>query len=161
MNVASLQEIKSEIQNLSAKELSEICIQLAKYKKDNKEYIGYLLFESQQRDTYIQQLKSEVDALFSEIEISKNYYYTKKSLRKILRIINKYGKYIADKSVSADLLLYFCMKIKESNIPLKKSLALEKIYTGQIKKINVLIKTLHEDLQADYLTELANITQLS
>ena len=42
MNVSSLQEVKDELKELSPKELLELCISLAKYKKDNKEYRAIL-----------------------------------------------------------------------------------------------------------------------
>lgn len=157
METSSLQEIKSELSELSAKELAALCIGLAKYKKDNKELISYLLFQSKDQLGFINQLKKEVDEYFSEIDIQKNPYYTKKSLRKVLRIINKYSKYIGDKSVTTDLLLYFCLKMKQSKIPMQKSVSLENIFLSQIKKIKILTSTLHEDLQADYYRELESI----
>jgi len=160
MNTASLQEVKSELQNLSEKELIELCTSLAKYKKDNKEYISYLLFQSQNKLGYIQEIKDEIETLFGDINGLKNVYFIKKSLRKILRILNKYCKYIGDKSTTADLLLFYCLKMKENEIPLKNSVALENIFLSQIKKIKVLSSTLHEDLQEDYLRELNIVLDL-
>ena len=157
METSSLQEIKSELSELSAKELTALCISLAKYKKDNKELLSYLLFQSSNRLGFIHQLKKEVDEYFSEIDIQKNSYYTKKSLRKVLRIINKYSKYIGDKSVTADLLLYFCIKMKQSKIPMERSVSLENIFLSQIKKIKTITATLHEDLQADIYKELEDV----
>jgi hypothetical protein len=160
MNVASLQEVKSELQNLSEKELADLCIHLAKYKKDNKEYLSYLLFQSQNKDGYLLQIKTEIELLFTEINGQKNVYFIKKSLRKILRVLNKYCKYIGDKSTTADLLLYYCLKMKENKIPTHQSVALENILLSQIKKIKTITNTLHEDLQADYIRELENIIEM-
>lgn len=160
MNVASLQEVKSELQNLSEKELIELCIHLAKYKKDNKEYLSYLLFQSQNREGYLLQIKAEIDAQFDEINGQKNVYFIKKSLRKILRLLNKYCKYLGDKSYTVDLLLFYCLKMKEYHIPLHNSVALENIFLSQIKKIKTLTATLHEDLQTDYIREMENIIEM-
>ncbi len=160
MNVSSLQEVKIELQNLSEKELSDLCIALAKYKKDNKEYLSYLLFQSQNKIGYVLQIKDEIGTLFKEIEGQKNVYFTKKSLRKILRVLNKYCKYIGDKATTTDLLLFYCRKMKESKLPIHHSLALENIYLSQIKKITTLTASLHEDLQADYIRELDEIRDL-
>lgn len=157
MNVSSLQEVKQELQELSPKELLELCISLAKYKKDNKEYLGYLLFQAKDRGGFVVQVKAEIDIYFKEMEIQKNLYYIKKSLRKILRIINKYCKYVGDKAVTVELLLYFCRKIKNAGIPIHKSARLENLFNGQVKKIRSLASALHEDLQADYLKELSEI----
>ena len=160
MNVASLQEVKSELQNLSEKELVELCIHLAKYKKDNKEYLSYLLFQSQNREGYLLQIKAEIESHFAEVNGQKNVYFIKKSLRKILRLLNKYCKYLGNKSYTVDLLLFYCLKMKEYHIPFRNSVALENIFLSQIKKIQTLTDTLHEDLQADYIREMENIMEM-
>jgi hypothetical protein len=157
MNVSSLQEVKQELQELSPKELLELCISLAKYKKDNKEYLGYLLFQAHDRDGFILEVKSEIDSHFTEIVTQKNLYYIKKSLRKILRIINKYCKYMGDKSATAELHIYFCLKIKQAHIPIHKSARLVNLFNAEEKKIRSVISALHEDLQADFLKELDTI----
>ena len=157
MNVSSLQEVKQELQELSPKELLELCISLAKYKKDNKEYLGYLLFQAHDRDAFILHVKTEMDEHFKEMEPQKNLYYIKKSLRKLLRIINKYCKYMNDKAATAEVHIYFCRKIKEAGIPIHKSTRLVNLLKAEEKKIRSVISTLHEDLQADFLTELSAI----
>lgn len=157
MKAATLQELKKELQELSPKELIELCIKLAKYKKDNKEYLGFLMFESHDVPAFVKQIKSEIDDQFTEIETQTNLYFLKKSLRKILRIINKYCKYVNDKSVSAEIHIYFCLKIKEAGIPMDQSARLTNLYAGEIKKINSFINGLHEDLRHDYSSDLEKI----
>ncbi|MBC7861863.1 MAG: hypothetical protein IAF38_02745, partial [Bacteroidia bacterium] len=56
MKVISLQELKKEFAQLPPEELVELCIALAKYKKDNKEYAGYLLFESHNKKLFIKEI---------------------------------------------------------------------------------------------------------
>ncbi len=157
MKAASLAELKKELQELEHAQLAELCIDLAKYKKDNKEYLGYLLFESHDKDTFIKSVKNELDVLFSELSPQLNLYYAKKGLRRILRILNKYIKYIGEKTAAAELLIYFCVKMKELKLPLHKSVQLTNLYEGQLKKINAHIKTMHEDLQYDYIKELEDL----
>ncbi len=159
MESASLQEIKLELKNLSDKELAELCVRLARYKKDNKSFLSYLLFQSQNQIGFVVQLKLEIDQFFAEIDELRNIYFIKKSLRKILRFINQYCKYMGDKAITADLLLYFCRKVKASKIPLHQSLTLENIFNAQIKKIRTLTSGLHEDLQSDYLRELEELVE--
>ena len=154
MKVSSLQEVKQELQELSPKELLDLCLHLAKYKKDNKEYLGYLLFQSQDTAGFIGQVKTEIDNHFGEMQTQKNLYYIKKSLRKLLRILNKYCKYMGDKTATAEVLIYFLLKIKQSGIPIHKSTRLVNLFNAQVKKIKSVISLLHEDLQADYLREL-------
>jgi hypothetical protein len=157
MKSGALSEIKKELQELEPKQLVELCVALAKYKKDNKEYLDYLLFEAHNKDGFITQVKDEVDKQFSELKPDTNLYYAKKSLRKILRIINKYIKYIGDKGVAAELHIYFCRKLKASRIPIEKSARLTNLKAGEIKKIRSLVNSLHPDLQYDYLKELSQV----
>jgi hypothetical protein len=157
MNISSLQEVKEELKELPPKQLLELCLQLAKYKKDNKEYLGYLLFQSRDRDVFIAEIKSEIDNRFLEIKELTNLYPIRKGLRTTLRIINKYCKYMGDKAVTAELLIYFCRQIKNSKIPIHKSARLENLFNTQTKRINSAISFLHEDLQTDYLKELEEI----
>ncbi len=157
MKSGALSDIKKELQELEPKQLAELCIALAKYKKDNKEYLDYLLFEAHDKSGFVTQVKQEVDKQFLELHPDTNLYYVKKSLRKILRIINKYIKYIGDKAMAAELHIYFCQKLKASKIPIHKSARLVNLKAGEIKKITALINALHEDLQYDYLKDLEKI----
>lgn len=157
MKTSSLNDIKKELHELSPKQLVELCLSLAKYKKDNKEYLGYLIFESHDKNTFVASVKSEVDILFSQIEIDANLYYAKKSLRKILRQIVKYCKYVDDKALAAELHIYFCHKLKFSGIAFKRSQLIINMYEQELRKINALIASLHEDLQNDYLNDLESI----
>jgi membrane-anchored protein YejM (alkaline phosphatase superfamily) len=158
MKAASLSELKKELYQLSSSELVELCISLAKYKKDNKEFLGYLLFESHDKDSFIKEIKSEIDAHFLSLEAQSNLYYIKKSLRKLLRLLTKYCKYTGDKAIAAEIHMYFCIKVKESGIPIHKSQLLVNMYEQQLKKVNTLISGLHEDLQSDFNCDLEEIS---
>jgi len=111
------------------------------------------LFESHDEEAYINSVKLLIDEGFTELP-KANHYFTKKSLRKILRITNKYIKYTGSKQAEVALLIYFCQKMKALNIQIQRSTVLHNLYLQQIKKINAALKTLHEDLQYDYQREL-------
>jgi hypothetical protein len=153
MTPASISDIKKELQTLEPKQLAELCMFLAKYKKDNKEYLCYLLFDAHDKESAVKSIKEEIDIQFTQIN-HINLHVVKKSLRKILRITNKYIKYIGSKQYEAELLIHFCEKIKQSRIPIQKSVVLQNLYNAQLKKINTAISSLHEDLQYDYHNEL-------
>lgn len=157
MKTASLNELKKELGNLETKELRDLCLHLAKYKKENKELITYLLFEAHDTRTYIEDTKQIIDSLYEEINKS-NLYYARKSLRKILRVTNKYIKYTGSKQVEVELLIYYCQKLRKSGIAFQKSTALSNLYIRQIQKIKKALATLHEDLQFDYKEDLNSIT---
>lgn len=153
MKAATINELKQELVNLSPLKLSELCLRLARFKKENKELLTYLLFEAHDTPGYIQSVKSEMDSQFADINKS-NVYFVKKTLRKILRTANKYTRYSGLPQVEIELLIYFCTSMKELNVPITINPVLSNIYLNQLKKINKAMHSLHEDLQYDYRREI-------
>ena len=156
MKAATIQEIKQELTNLSPSRLAELCLRLAKFKKDNKELLTYLLFESSDLSEYIGNVKKEIDLEFKELP-KPNLYLTKKSLRKILRLTTKQIRYTGSPQAEVELLTHFCSRVKESGIPIHQSPVLTNLYQQQLRKINAVIDTMHEDLQYDYLKEVKKL----
>ncbi len=152
MKTATISEIKHELTITNPSILIELCLKLAKFKKDNKELLTYLLFESHNENAYIEQVKLEIDTQFETINYS-TIYFIKKSLRKIIRSTVKYIRLTGSKQVEVELLLYFCKTLIKKEIPIDKSSVLNNIYQLQLKKIEQLISTLHEDLQYDYFKQ--------
>ena len=56
---SSIQEIKKDLEKRDKKELLAYCLRLAKYKKENKELLGFLLFEADDLTGYIEKVKQE------------------------------------------------------------------------------------------------------
>ncbi len=153
MKTATVSQLKHELKHQSQEELLALCLHLSKFKKENKELLTYLLFEASDEDSFIQGVKEEVSELFSQINTA-SYFYIKKSVRKILRIIKKYIRYSKKKETEVELLLYFCAELKEMNPPFYRNTSLQNIYDRQILLTKKAIATLHEDLQYDYNLEL-------
>jgi vacuolar-type H+-ATPase catalytic subunit A/Vma1 len=157
MKAVTVKELKLELINRTPNELRELCLRLSKFKKENKELLTYLLFESSDEESYIKNIKRDIDQQFEQINI-KSYYYIKKSLRKILRTIRKYIRYSQNKETEIDLLIYFCVKLKKFTPSIQKSTRLQSLYDGQIDTIRKKVDSLHEDLQYDYEAELDVLT---
>lgn len=149
MQITSLSGLKKELQTLPQEQLVELCARLAKYKKENKELLHYLLFESIDEELYKDTVKLEVEALFSEIT-TRNFYLAKKSIRKILRLVTKYIKYSGKPETGIELLIHFCKQLNSLGLDYHGSTALTNLYEVQLKKIRKAIESLHEDLQYDY-----------
>ena len=156
MKAASIQEIKQELISLPPSELAGFCLRLAKFKKDNKELLTYLLFEASDETAYIENVKKEIDGEFAELP-KPNLYLTKKSLRKVLRNTARQIRYTGSPQAEVELLTYFCQKIRSSRIPIKDSPVLINLYRQQLKKVRAVISTMHEDLQYDYLRALKGL----
>lgn len=156
MKAAGISEIKQELTNVPQSQLAELCLRLAKFKKENKELLTYLLFEENDLQGYIENVKKQIDEQFTEINTS-HLYFAKKTLRKILRMAGKHIRYTGSRQAEAELLIHFCSKLKDSGIPFENSPVLVNLYQNQIKKINAVVATMHEDLQYDYIKALKNL----
>lgn len=156
MKNASLSDLKKELSHRSPQELLELCLRLAKFKKENKALLTYQLFEADDEAGYISSVKREVDEQFEEIN-TNNYYYIKKSTRKILRGIKTYIRYSKNKETEIQLLIYFCEKLKSLSPSIKHNTVLKNIHQREIVSIQKKIEALHEDLQYDYSIELEKV----
>lgn len=151
MKPEKLSDIKKELSRRSVQELTEICLRIAKYKKENKELLNYLLFDSSDPLSYAEQVKSFLEEDFKTMQ--KHYYYSTKSLRKILRLMNRYAKYTASKQVEIELSLWFCNNYLEYADLRTSHKALQGLLIRQLEKISKTLPKLHEDLQFDYQSE--------
>ena len=136
MKAATIHEIKQELVTLKPAALSELCLRLAKFKKENKELLTYLLFEAHNQS---------------------HLYFAKKTLRKIIRVINKYCRYSTSKQTEVELRLHFCLSLNASGISLHRNTVITNLYQSQLKKVHAVLETLHEDLQYDYYKELEKL----
>jgi phosphoenolpyruvate carboxylase len=156
MKAASIAEIKQELITLPSKKVLELCLRLAKYKKENKELLSYLLFNAHDEHAFVENVKNEIDEQFTELP-KANVYLTKKSLRKILKGIGKYSRHTGTGESAIEMLIHFCTKVKTSGIPLYRNQALSNLYNQQLKKINKLMESIHEDLHFDYKKKLEQL----
>ena len=149
MKAVSLSEIKKELKVLSSQDLEALCLRLARFKKENKELLTYLLFESHNESGYIESVKSYMDEEFELIN-TDSFFYIRKSTRKILRNVKKFVRYSQNKETEVELLLYFCQKLKDFKPSINRSTQLVNMYNRQILLSKKIINSLHEDLQYDF-----------
>lgn len=149
MKAASASEIRQGLKALDQKELMELCLRLSRYKKENKELLTFLLYEAGDLPQYIAGVKEEIDLVFAGVNAS-SVFFARKTIRRALRIANKYIRYASDKTVEIEVLLHFCTNFRGLNPDWKRSSLLSRMYENQVKKIDAAIGSLHEDLQYDY-----------
>ena len=149
METAPLSQIRKELVHLPPEALQETILRLARFKKENKELLSYLLFEADNEAEYIRQVKQEIDLQFKSLNRSSSYL-AKKTIRKVLRTTQKYIRYSGNKETEIELLMYFCRKLKDSRFNYKSSRVVFNLYINQVRKIQKAISGLHEDLQYDY-----------
>jgi len=156
MKAVSIKELKDELTNHTPAELRELCLRLSRFKKENKELLTYLLFDSADEALYIENIKKELDEEFLLIN-KKSYYLIKKGIRKILRTVSKYARYSKKKETEVELLIYFCTKVKNFTPSIQRNQGLRNFYYRQTESLITKIGLLHEDLQFDYGNELKEL----
>jgi hypothetical protein len=160
MKAASINELKQELVTLPPKKLLELCLRLARFKKENKELLSYMLFDAHNEAGYVDSIKKEIDDAFWNLPRT-NMYIIKKGLRKILRSIAKYSKHTTSKESELELLIHFCRNLNNADIRFRTNKALSNLYDQQLKKLNLLASQVHEDLKFDYIKQLDLLEQVS
>lgn len=150
MKAATVNEIRKELQHQDTDVLKDICLRLIKYKKENKELVTYLLYESNDEAGYVSAIREEMAEEFKTIKAQQNAYYIKKTLRKILRWVNRQVRYSGIAETEIEIRIEFCALMKSHRVPRQPGTVLGNIYTQQVKKINSLVAKLPEDKQADF-----------
>ena len=78
MKAVALKKLKEELSHKSANELMELCLHLSKFKKENKEFLTYLMFESHDEEAYIESVKSTNGFAFCRHQHQKFFLHQKK-----------------------------------------------------------------------------------
>lgn len=158
MNAASAQSIKAALQQCDKKELIAFCLRLSRFKKENKELLSFLLFDEKDPAEFLLQAKAEIDELFLQVNTA-HVFYAKKTIRKIVRMLNKYGRITSDdKSLSLEMIIRFLTNFQGLNMKWQKEKLLVNIYTAQFKKAQQLMNAMHEDLRYEYERQLERLS---
>lgn len=150
MENRKLNDIKKTLAHLNDKELTEICLSLIRYKKENKELVSYLLYHKHDEPFFIEKLCADIDLMFTELD-GLTTRDTRKKVRKIIRHCDKWIRFSKRKDTEIEVRIHLLKKIRI--FPFSRSLSYfqETIYLRQRKKITQSIPKVHEDLQNDYL----------
>ncbi len=158
MKADSISNIRTELRQTERADLIELCLKLARFKKENKEYLSYLLFQSNNELYFIEKAKEEIKTMFQEIVYS-HPFYTKKGLRKIIRNMDKIIRFSGKPATEVELRVSFCENYLEAKKKMKKPETYLLLFERQIIKIGTALTNLHEDIQFDYKERLNTILQ--
>lgn len=156
MRTATVDDIKNELKQRPPKEILALLLRLARFKKENKELLTYILFESHDEQGYLEVLKNDVTEQFAQVDVSP-VSKAKKEYRKILRGINRQIKYIGSKAAAVELLLHYCAVMRGLENVLNPKLAI--IYQQQLSKAEKLIPLADEDLQFEFRQQLDSLRE--
>lgn len=141
-------DLKKELQQLNGNELMTLCLRLARFKKENKELLTYLLFQADDQDLFVREYKEEMDGQFKKI--SGKSFLVLKTLRKIATQMNNQMRYAASEVVGTELLLHFCSNYIHYVNYHTQYKPLRNIFYRFLEKLKLSILKLQEDLQYDY-----------
>ena len=158
MITASVPELRRELADYPPEELMALTLRLARFKKENKELLSYLLFDAHNEDGYVDKVKADIDEQFAEINTS-SYYFIKKSVRKILKGVKKHIRFSQSKETEVALLIHFCRNLKQLRPRYTGNQVLINTFNNQIRLAKTTMGKLHEDLQYDYQLELDELLQ--
>ena len=158
MKAASLAEIKKRLVRLEQGEMLEACLRLARFKRDNKELLTYLLFASEDEKAYLASLCAEIDEQFEAMNKS-TLYYSKKGIRKTIRWMEKFIRYSGNNETELEVRIHFCKTLQASKIPIKKSKVTWNMLLSQLKKIEKVLAKFHPDIQYEYRAEIDKIVE--
>jgi hypothetical protein len=156
VKAATIDEIKKELQQLPPKKAVELVLRLARFKKENKELLSYLLFEAGDTAGYIQSIEIQIKEQLGELSSARSPDQ-KKGSRRILRLINRQAKYIGTKEAHVQMLHFFCVQFAEIFGYPNLSTPLTTIFLQQVNKISKLLAEVDEDLRHDYERWLQNL----
>jgi hypothetical protein len=152
MKAASIAEIKKELLRLEHGELLEACLRLARFKKDNKELLTYLLFLSDNESAFVSSVCQEIDEQFS---LTPNAH--KKTIRKVIRWMNKLMRFTKVKDSEVQVRLHFCRVLRASKTPIRSSKVVTNMYNGQLKKVRKVIEKFHPEIQREIEREVLKL----
>lgn len=159
MKIASLAEIKKDLKYLSDKELIEIIADLSKFSTDNKTFLYFRIFGKDDPALFKEMVQEELFQEFLKANRG-NFHQAKKSAQMIRRKLNKFLKFTRDKSTKVDLITFFCRKLSEFGFLDYRHPVIENLFYMQLRKMETLIREMHEDLQYDYQDKVGELKNL-
>ena len=148
MQAASINTIKNELKQLPPKQVLDLLLRLARFKKENKELLTWLLFESHDEVGYIEDIKSGITDELGQIDGLPAYQY-KKQFRKIQRKINKPIKYTGSKTAAVELYMHMINMIVAKKKTIFIRAFLDKALQQYISKVEKILPGMVSDIASD------------
>lgn len=152
-----LSDLKKELLELSKPELIQLCLRVARLKRENKELLAYLIYDVDDPIFYAQKLKPEIKEVFNQP--FQHAYYLTKSIRKALRLIAKYYRFTSNKQGETELLIYLVEEFHQSWRYEYRYQALGKIIFRCLEKAEANLCKIEEDFKADFEQPISELLQ--
>jgi hypothetical protein len=152
MKAASISELKKALERLDRDDLLDACVRLAKFKVDNKELLTYVLLKSHDEQQYAKEVCDELEQQFREAKTMP-----KKTIRKLIRWLDKRIRYSGDVETELEVRICFCRLVVRRKVRLDVCKVSANMYRGQLNKIEKSLEKVHPDLQFDYRQQMEGL----
>jgi len=152
MKAATISQLKKELAKLDHDDLLDVCVRVAKFKVESKELLTYLLMRADDEVGYANDLCDEIDQ-----QLSMSGLIHKKTLRKVVRQMDKSLRFSGDRETELQVRIHFCRRIKGKKIRFGTCRVSANMYATQLKKIEKSIDKVHPDLQFDYAQQMSGL----
>ncbi|WP_146403947.1 hypothetical protein [Planctomycetes bacterium CA13] len=152
MKAATISQLKKKLVKLDHDDLLDVCVRMAKFKVESKELLTYLLIKADDEIGYANDLCSEID-----LHLNAPGRIHKKTLRKVVRWIDKSLRFSGNKETELQVRIHFCRRIKDKRISFGNCRVSQNMYATQRKKIDKAIDKVHPDLQFDYKQQMSGL----
>jgi hypothetical protein len=152
MKAASISELKKSLARLDHDELLGVCVRLAKYKVDNKELLTYLLDKADDEQAYAAEVCDEIARQLPDTRVLH-----KKTMRKIVRLMDKWIRYSGNKETELEVRIHFCRLFVERRVDFGRCRVKANMYAAQLKKIDKALESVHPDLRFDFRQQMEGI----
>ncbi len=153
MQTESISSLKKALLQMNSDQLVDACLRLARFKKDNKGLLTYLLFLSRDEAGYIDSLCGHIDEQFALTPKAH-----RKTVRKIIRWMDKCLRFSGIKETEVQVRLHFCQALVSSKTPYQTSRVINNMLTGQIKKTRKAMEKFHKDVRLEYEQQIDLLT---
>lgn len=150
MKAATISQLKKELAKLDHGDLLDVCVRVAKFKVESKELLTYLLMRADDEAGYADDLCNDIDQ-----HLSMSGQIHKKTLRKVIRQMDRSLRFSGDKETELQVRIHFCRRIKDQKIHFGNCRVSANMYATQLKKIDKAIEKVHPDLQFDYAQQMS------
>ncbi|MFK8113335.1 MAG: hypothetical protein AB8B91_14115 [Rubripirellula sp.] len=155
MKAATVSELKKSLGKLDHDDLLDACVRLAKFKVDNKELLTYLLMRSHDEQKYADDLCADIDD-----QIRESKQLPKKTMRKIIRWMDKCLRFSGDKETELLVRIHFCRSTARKRRSFGRCKVSANMYSGQLSKIQKALEKVHPDLQFDFRHQMEGLDEI-
>ena len=155
---SSSSEIKKELQHLDHEELVKVALRLARFKKENKQLLHYILFAAHEPLDYAAEVKEAMNEALQNLN-TNSAFLAKKTLRKVLRIAADHIRFSNHEEVAAEITLHALSILNALPAKLMRAMVIANMKKAQLKKMEAILAELHPDLGYEYRNRFEAIMQ--